>query len=273
MSDENQTDQYLPQYQKANDGANINQLAFRSFRDIGDQDYIAARMAMRAKFPVQFLWSGMQAVEKYLKCILLLNRVSSNKVGHKLETALALVNDKLKFNIVLSGSELQIFNHLAMSEGDRYLTYSLALFETELNSLDSLVWRLRQYCTPLDVVHFNDPPSEELRMKNVALINERLAEGIAPEQGYLATGFLEKVLAQNSSPARDALVWHNAVFGGNEPIKPADGIGNFWAINSPLYTTPEIVRQVSDLIYLPNKKDTIESFEALAEDRAKQLQQ
>ena len=48
----------------------LNSWAFRSFRDIADGDYIAARMAYRAQLPVQFLWASQQAIEKYLKCAL-----------------------------------------------------------------------------------------------------------------------------------------------------------------------------------------------------------
>src|SRR5262249_9687490 len=35
----------------------LNSFAFRSFRDVADADYIAARMAYRALLPVQFLWA------------------------------------------------------------------------------------------------------------------------------------------------------------------------------------------------------------------------
>ncbi|WP_281687643.1 hypothetical protein [Pseudomonas citronellolis] len=255
-------------YQTPSEAALLNALAVRSFRNTGDQDYIAARMAMRAMLPVQFLWSGLQAVEKYLKCILLLNKISSKGVGHDLDKALALVNDSLPFNITLSKDERQVFEHLAASKGDRYLVMSLHLFDWELPGLDSLVWRLRQYCEPLDVVHYNDSPSRELLEKNAAVINARLARGVKPEEGYIAHGLLEDILFNESSRAHEPLVWRNEMFGGNEPIKcPADGVGNFSAINSPLYLHPENVRAVSELIVLPKEKQTIKEFEALAAER------
>ena len=40
----------------------LNSWAFRSFRDIADGDYIAARMAYRAQLPAQFLWASQQAL-------------------------------------------------------------------------------------------------------------------------------------------------------------------------------------------------------------------
>ena len=71
----------------------VNDFAIRSFRDIADADYIAARMACRATLLTQFLWASQQAVEKYLKCILLLNRIPANEVLHDLEKALAKINE------------------------------------------------------------------------------------------------------------------------------------------------------------------------------------
>ena len=51
----------------------LNLFAIRSFRDVADNDYIAARLAYRAHLPGQFLWSCEQAIEKYLKFILFLS--------------------------------------------------------------------------------------------------------------------------------------------------------------------------------------------------------
>lgn len=35
----------------------LNHFAIRSFRDVADADYIAARLAYRGQLPVQFLWA------------------------------------------------------------------------------------------------------------------------------------------------------------------------------------------------------------------------
>jgi hypothetical protein len=47
----------------------LNSWAIRSFRDVAGGDYIAARLAYRARLPVQFLWASQQTIEKYLKSI------------------------------------------------------------------------------------------------------------------------------------------------------------------------------------------------------------
>ena len=57
----------------------VNDFATRSFRNMADEDYIAARMAYRAQLVPQFLWLSLQALEKYLKCILVLNRIPARK--------------------------------------------------------------------------------------------------------------------------------------------------------------------------------------------------
>lgn len=60
----------------------INDFASRSFRDMADRDYIAARLACRAELMPQCLWSAQQAIEKYLKYILLVNRITVGMHWH-----------------------------------------------------------------------------------------------------------------------------------------------------------------------------------------------
>lgn len=71
----------------------INDFANRSFRDFADQDYIMARIAYRKEFDQQFLWCSLQAIEKYLKAILIYNRVSTKGVSHNLVKALSRVKN------------------------------------------------------------------------------------------------------------------------------------------------------------------------------------
>lgn len=77
----------------------INDFAVRSFRDTADGDYIVARMAHRAGLVPQFLWSSLQAIEKYLKGILLLNRVPSVKATHGVADLLEKVEAISKLRI------------------------------------------------------------------------------------------------------------------------------------------------------------------------------
>jgi len=251
--------QFASEFQPPSEAAWINNFAIRSFRDTGDGDYIAARLAIKAGLATQAIWSGLQAVEKYLKCMLLLRRVNSKGVGHKILDGLMLVNDRLGYDIVLPDDEQAVFNHLSESCGDRYLVVSLHLFDHELAGLDALVWRLRQYCDVLDVEHYNDKPSEEVLSRNLDKIKARL--GGEPVGGHLEHGALEKILADQHHRAREGLVWRNAMFGGEQPIIASEDF-NFVATNSPLYLNPQIARAVSKLVKLPY--GALEAFEKLA---------
>src|SRR4051794_21546987 len=57
-------------------------------RDVADRDYILARIAFRHDFDDQFLWLAQQAVEKYLKILLVYHGQSARKLGHALTSAL-----------------------------------------------------------------------------------------------------------------------------------------------------------------------------------------
>ena len=59
----------------------------RSFRDVADTDYVCARVCHRLDLKQQFLWASLQAIEKYLKAILLYNHRSAKRLGHDIEQA------------------------------------------------------------------------------------------------------------------------------------------------------------------------------------------
>jgi hypothetical protein len=99
----------------------LNNFATRSFRDVADYDYIAARMAYRAKLIPQFLWSGLQAIEKYLKCILLLNRIPAKTLRHDLGRALELVETGAPFKLRLREPGRELIRHLDTYGRFRYL--------------------------------------------------------------------------------------------------------------------------------------------------------
>ncbi len=63
--------------------AKVNDYITRSFRDVADEDYVAARALYRDGLDRQFLWAALQSVEKYLKAILAYNRISIKGLGTK----------------------------------------------------------------------------------------------------------------------------------------------------------------------------------------------
>src|SRR5207249_2979149 len=101
----------------------INGFATQSFRDQADRDYIAARLACRAELMPQFLWASQQAVEKYLKAILLYNRIPVHKLTHDLSVLLQLT-EKLPptpFTIDLSVRSRKFIDHLSIYGQNRYI--------------------------------------------------------------------------------------------------------------------------------------------------------
>src|SRR5688500_8202975 len=125
----------------------LNDFAIRSFRDIADGDYIAARMAGRAALLPQFLWAGQQAVEKYLKCILLLNRIPATSVKHNLALALQTLERSGKIELELTQPSKDFITHLDTYGRFRYLEISHWGEGRAIVLLDRAVWEVRRYCT------------------------------------------------------------------------------------------------------------------------------
>lgn len=203
---------------------------------------------MRSRLAGPFLWSAEQAVEKYLKCILMLNREKTNDLSHDINSALRLINDTLPFKVILSGDEQALFNHLAEWDGDRYLIASFTSFDIEVLQLDKLVWKLRQYCRPLDVMHYADTPSEEVLLNNVS----RLEAGLngSAKAGHIAGGVLENVLTDTKHSAHDALVWKNLHYSLITRNRVTFVIG-FQAVNSPLWLNPELADEAAKWMKIP----------------------
>jgi hypothetical protein len=128
----------------------VNNFAHRCFLEIGDQDYISARMSYRAGLAPQFFWQGLLAIEKYIKCILLYNRISSKSVGHDLVKGLLLLDTKLPFNVQISVVSRNFLKRLDACGKARYLERSHYFSGDYLRRLDKLVWEIRRHCRVLN---------------------------------------------------------------------------------------------------------------------------
>lgn len=248
--------------------AKINNFAIRCFRDIGDGDYIAARVAIRSRLVSQFLWSSEQAVEKYLKCILMLNRKATHDLSHKIGDALDRINKELSFKILLSAPEQQVFDHLVDWDADRYLIGSFNLMTEEVLNLDRLVWRLRQYCVPLDMAHYADAPSAIVLLENIKRIEEGL---LGPaKDGHISHGLLEQILADKKHPARAALIWKNFHYSARQR-KSMLFNSDFHAVNTPLFLYPELAVEAAK--WMKISKKVLDGCHQLAIKRKKQKMQ
>jgi hypothetical protein len=154
----------------------LNSWAFRSFRDIADGDYLAARMAYRAQLPAQFLWASQQALEKYLKCILFIRRISATRVRHHLKPALDLIEQN-EIGLSLTERSRAFIGRIDGVGRYRYMEASFFVEWRWILSLDQAVWELRRFCTL-------DPSAT----------SATLVDGEWAPRVHIAGGFLEKVL-------------------------------------------------------------------------------
>lgn len=237
----------------------LNHATIRCFRDTADADYISARLSIRSDLPGPFLSSAEQAIEKYLKCILMLNRIDTRPIGHKIDVALKLINESLPFNISLDKDEQKLFDQLVLWDFDRYLVNSLYVRNESLMHLDRLVWKLRQYCRPLDMIHRAEPPDKSYIASNIEAIEAVKPE--TPKKGHVPGGLLERVLASKIHRGRDALVWNNLWYSSSNRNQVQYRTG-YQAINSPFFNKPELADEASK--YMKLSKSFVEGAKQFA---------
>lgn len=187
----------------------LNDCATRSFRDVADQDYIAARLCYCSSLMLQFVWIAQQAVEKYLKAILLYNGKKTLDLGHDLERALRRVDAIKHIDFVLSDPSRAFIKYINQQGVNRYLEHPHYTRGLELQKLDKCVWELRLYCRVLDY-----------ELKGVGSMLKIDLRGIhrwrASDEQHkfgLFGGFLERVLKKRGDPRRGPLVWQTFNFG------------------------------------------------------------
>jgi HEPN domain-containing protein len=217
-----------------NTEALIIDFAIRCFRDEGDEVYIAARMAFRAGLAANSLWGSQQTVEKYLKCILLLNRIPGKRVLHDLSKALNLIKTSDKILLDLSPRTMNFIERIDEIGRFRYLEVSRVAYGLDIVNLDRAVWELRRYCTL----------SEAPRLV-------KLRQGVIAPKYRLDGGYLEKVMDDTEDPAHEPLLWNNAFLGRRRRRKISM---KTWlkATNAPLYLNPQILGEILKYIHLPD---------------------
>ena len=225
----------------------LNDFAIRSFRNVADADYIAARLAYRAQLPVQFLWASQQALEKYLKFILFLERIKIEKLAHELAPALRAIEDA-GLVLDLTKSTQRFIKEIDRTGRFRYMEVSFVVWWHWIISLDRAVWELRRFCT------------SEQHPRSLKLVDGEIAPRYRVDSGYL-----EKVLDDKQNAAREYLLWHNGFFGKRR--RRVTVRGTFIAVNSPLFNHPELVDQLAGLAFIP--KDVAKAYRELATDKKK----
>ncbi|EAZ97166.1 HEPN domain-containing protein [Marinobacter sp. ELB17] len=210
----------------------INDFATRSFRDVADQDYIAARLSYRHGLYSQFHWQSLQALEKYLKAILLYNRVKAKDINHDLDKAIKYTR-KLPFLLKRSPITDEFIKHVSDFGRFRYLESSYFIKGPKLAELDEAVWEIRRYCKVLD--HEVTLPSGKVaNMLSRELDAIEASDQHPPQKFKLIGGLLEKILDKREHTSRSALIWQNLFF-GNSIRKQVRMHSALYAVNAPLY--------------------------------------
>jgi HEPN domain-containing protein len=247
----------------------LNSFATQSFREQADRDYIAARLACRFELFPQFLWSAQQAIEKYLKAILLYNRVKATKVKHDIMVAMSLTKS-LPFAIELSARSQSFISHVARCGEYRYIDVPYYVVGHLLVDLDLTVWEIRRYCQVLNVVGKTLPPEEQALLTKAHADLSR-SSGEPRNKFKLPGGLLEKVLGDRKHPSRPALLWQNAIYGVRKRsivrVKH-----HLHAQNPMLYLYPEMLDELLNFVFIPSKlakeyRDHLASIEANPDSR------
>lgn len=234
--------------------AHLNNFATRSFRDVADQDYVMARAAYRAKLYPQFHWSGLQAIEKYLKAILLYNRIpqpqGKQRLGHDLGRAMEMTK-QLPFEIMLSDPSKEIIEHLDTFGRFRYLETSYYLRDRELLKLDKAVWEIRLYCRAMNYI-MKPPNGKRMEMLPINLREIELVRDNPLRKFRIPGGVLEQMLSKKDHPARPLLVWKNLFF-NNHHRTTTMWRNHGHMTNAPLALEPELLEEVRKYVWLPSE--------------------
>lgn len=228
----------------------LNNFATRSFRDMADRDYVHARLAFRHHLIPQFQWSALHCLEKYVKAILLYNRIPGKKIKHEISAGLMLIESEAKFSITLPSECVKYVKRLESGARFRYYEVSYASRSDDLILLDKTVSHVRRYCQVLDYAL----PHGTQKVPMLPLMLERIAKA---EQGnFIDTcvtgGWLERTMSKKEHPARDALLWKNLYFGARArrtiTMNTYSESGN-----APLFLNPEILDEVLKYVFLPGE--------------------
>jgi hypothetical protein len=192
------------------------------FRDIADKDYINARFCYFSQLDNQCLWSSQQAIEKYIKSILLLNGVSTLKLNHDLNKSvekLKTIKD-INFNFVSDPNFNKYIKYLDTFGNNRYLEFTSHLKHDIILNLDSVVWQIRRYCQYIrkytaGISKIAEFPLDAKSKKDIELDFSKY-----PNRFRINGGYIESLLnVRTNSLARKYLIYKNPYFGINRKHK------------------------------------------------------
>lgn len=222
----------------------INNYAIRTFRNVADRDYIAARLAFRADLMPQFMWMAEQALEKYLKAILCFYRVPAMDIGHDLAKGLRRA-ERLPFKIEFTEGPKKVVDHIATYGPYRYLEAPWFITGHPLPRFDMAVWQLRRYCQAINHERLDDAGRDPLVMKSIESCDSE-----QPQNFKIIGGLLEEILETRDHPAREPLLWQNICYASRRR-RSVKSRFKLSGENPPLMHSPEILDDLLKLVYVP----------------------
>lgn len=225
--------------------AAIRRFARTSLRDYGDMDYIAARASILVQLGYPHQWSGLQALEKYMKAILLFNGESVKRSNHH---DIASLERRIRsipgFRWGIPDGAVEFIEELSRSGIDRYFQEPTLRFGIEIDRLDHAIWHVRRYCDDLtvsgrlDYIHHKDVLSK-------------------PHEFRIRGGYLEKVLDAKDKDwdlmaQREVLVTSNRMFGTQDEYESGDRRTKMRYDAPQHFVNPEDFALIEPYVYFPD---------------------
>jgi HEPN domain-containing protein len=235
----------------------LNSFASECFVNTADYDYISARSFYRMGLIQHFQWSSLQAIEKYLKAILLFNGKHTKNLGHKIDRVRKRVSRIEAFNIPLSNDSLEFILELNKFGENRYLEREAHTRGNELKILDHTIWTIRKYCQPVDFeITLPSGDSKNILHENLKRIESRTYNEY-PAKFQLIGGKLEWVLKQPTKDLlRQNLVWKNFYYGARTKRIVKNFPCNINSVFPPHIRDPKKIELLKKYVILPGEKDT-----------------
>lgn len=221
------------------------------FRDGADKDYIAARLLYRNGLDQQFLWSAEQAVEKYLKAILLYNGFDTADLRHNLLRALERLRqiDGIVFD--LPDDTAAFVEYLQVYGVNRYLQHPSFTSGEELLHLDKTVWHIRRYCQYLRG-EVQNSKGDKVDLLPAQIRNLQHARTVdRPHRFRIVGGFLEQILNDERSLLRPHLVWQNMYYGKRRRRRLDSFVFRSTSVNPVHFLEPQLFPVLSSRVTFP----------------------
>lgn len=220
----------------------------RSFREVADKDYISARISHRYGLSQQFLWFSQQALEKYLKAILLYNGKSTKSLNHNVMMAFLEMRKiaDIPFRIP---KDIETFVKYIDDYGfSRYFEYPYYLIGHECLQLDKAVWNIRRYCYQMRTfLKKEDGTVIDMFPYEIDRANHPYYDS-KPNKYSLFGGYLESIMRDKRSTLRKQLVWKNFYYGSYSKNIVKNYSKQSSSANPTHYLHPEVFFELDKLV-------------------------